>query len=123
MVKATTCHVEVHSPLSVFGYRRNKGFSYPRVKINIVEILETEKGSGAMAERLTASPDMHGSRVRTPLILCGFTVKCSCFSLLNLTRGSRKLNGGDVELRLKPVYRRVAFECCSETSRYINGSM
>ena len=45
VVKATACHVEVHSPLSVFGYRRNKGFSYPRVKINIVGNLETENRS------------------------------------------------------------------------------
>ena len=35
------------------------------------------KGCGALVERLTASPVMHASRVRTPLILLGFFRKIS----------------------------------------------
>ena len=49
------------------------------------------RGRVALVDRLTASPVMHPPRVRTSLSLCGFS--------------GDHVNGGLVELKLRPVYQ------------------
>ena len=65
--------------------------------------------------RLTASSVMHASRVRTPLIPSVF-FKCNILiSSFSMWLGDQG-NGGLVELRLKPVYRRY-FRAGQRTAR------
>ena len=61
-----------------------------QVSDKLTSVITTmRRGRDALVDRLTASPVLHASWVETPLILCGFSKKYPCFSLLGVTGRSR----------------------------------